>query len=520
MSTPLDTALHEILTSAQLPTLPAVAARLLELTAQEDVAIADIGQCIAQDVALSAKILKVANTAFYSFQQQITSIHQAVSLLGINAVQNLALSFSFLAMGNQQGSKLFHFDLFWERSLVAATAARLIAGLVPDSDADQLFTISLLQNVGQLIFALTMPSRYDHVLELLAVADHDANELALEQEFLALPHTVSGSEVAKMWGLPSVLQATIRYHHDPDTYPGGNLQELGVIKIVYLADLVTKIFYSCVPERHYKQLHEDAYRHLGLDGLTIKNFLDDIHQVIKRTARYFDLAITPVRSVTEIIQEANIRLSLLHLSYEEMNQELLRAKKELETIRHQLAERNCQLEKLANIDGLTEIHNHRFFQQFLHNEINRAMRNNSALSLLLADVDHFKLFNDTHGHQTGDFILKELCLVARSVIREYDLIARYGGEEFAFVLPETTTEIALMVANRVCDTIANHDFFDGQQHYRVSLSIGVTSGRPTDASFNQNDFIGEADHALYQAKSRGRNKVALFNSPSQKQLAA
>lgn len=519
MSRPLDTALNEILTSAQLPTLPAVAAHLLELTARADVAIADISQCIAQDLALSAKILKVANSAFYSFPQQITSVHQAVSLLGINAVQNLALSFSFLSMGKRKEGRLFNFDLFWERSLVAANAARLIAGLLPRCDAEQMFTISLLQNIGQLVFALTMPSRYDHVLELLAVADRDDSELALEQEFLALPHTISGSEVVRMWGLPTIIQAVVRYHHEPEAYSGDDPQTLETLKIVFLADLVTRIFYSCAPERHYKQLHQDARRLLQLDGHSLKNFLDVIHYEIRRTARYFDVTINPVRPVAEILQEANIRLSLLHLSYEEMNQELIRSKKELEAIRQQLTERNHQLEKLANIDGLTEIHNHRYFQQFLHNEINRAMRNANDLSLLLADVDHFKLFNDTYGHQTGDFILKELCLVARSIIREYDLIARYGGEEFAFVLPETSAEMALLVANRICSTIANHDFYDGQHHYRVSVSIGVTSSQPTLA-LHQNDFIGEADQALYQAKSRGRNRVVLFQSQPQKQLAA
>lgn len=519
MSRPLDSALNEILTSAQLPTLPPVAAHLLELTARDDVAIAEISQCIGLDLALSAKILKVANSSFYSFPQQITSVHQAVSLLGINAVQNLALSFSFLSMGNRREGHLFNFDLFWERSLVAATAARLIAGLVPRCDADQMFTISLLQNIGQLIFALTMPSRYDHVLELLAVADRDDSELALEQEFLALPHTISGSEVVKMWGLPSVIQAVVRHHHEPDAYPGDDPLILEALKIVYLADLVTKIFYSCAPEHHYQQLHRDADRLLQLDGRILKNFLDVIHRDVQRAARYFEITINPIRPMAEILQEANIRLSLLHLSYNEMNQELIRAKKELESIRQQLTDRNHQLEKLANIDGLTEIHNHRYFQQFLHNEINRSKRNTHPLSLLLADVDHFKQFNDTYGHQTGDFILKELCLVARSAIREYDLIARYGGEEFAFVLPETTADRAVLVANRICDTIANHDFYDGQHHYRVSVSIGVTSSQPT-LDLHQNDFIGQADQALYQAKSRGRNRVVLFYSQQQKQLAA
>jgi len=509
MSKPQDATLSTILTSAQLPILPVAAVRLLELTAREDSAFVDIVNLIAQDMALSAKILKVANSSFYSFQQQITSINQAVSLLGINAVRSLVLSFTFLAMGERRDHSLFNFDLFWERSLVGATTAKLIAGLVPQIDADEIFTISLLQNIGQLIFALTVPSRYDHVLERLAVGGREVGEVALEEEYLALAHTTSGYEVARVWGLPSAIQAAIRYHHDPAGYTGDNPQELLIVKIVYLADLVTKIFYSCVPERHYRQLHVEAHQLLGLDGLALKNFLPTIHREIDQAAQHFDIRINPMRSVTEIIQEANIRLSLLHLSYEEMHQELTQAQKALETLRQQLAERNQLLERLANIDGLTEIHNHRFFQNFLHSEINRASKNNGALSLLLADIDHFKQFNDTYGHQTGDFILKELCLVAKGVIREYDLMARYGGEEFTFVLPETEAEAALTVANRLCRTIADHDFFDGRQHYRVSISIGGVSALPGVTGFRPNDFIGQADQALYEAKNRGRNQVVL-----------
>jgi len=519
MAKPLDATLNSVLSSAQLPVLPAIACRLLELTAQEDIAFTDIVNLIAQDMALTAKLLKVANSSFYSFPQRIVSINQAVSLLGIKAVRNLVLSFTFLSMGRQQENSLFNFNLFWERSLVGATAAKLIARLLPRVDGDELFTIALLQNIGQLIFALTMPSRYNHVLELLAVDDKEIGEVALEEEYLAMPHTIMGYEVARAWGLPPAILAAIRYHHDPATYSGDDPQELLTVRIVYLADLVSRIFYSCAPDRHYKQLEQEA-RQLGLDGLTIKNFLGIIDREIAKAARTFDIAINPLRPVAEIIQEANIRLSLLHLSYEEMNQELLRAKNELETLRQQLAERNLLLERLANLDGLTEVHNHRFFQTFLHAELNRSVRNRTHLALLLADIDHFKQFNDTHGHQTGDYILKELCLVAKSALRGYDLMARYGGEEFAFVLPETDASSALIVAERLCRTIGGHDFFDGQHHYRVSVSIGLASVQPTSEDCSADELIDQADQALYEAKNRGRNQVALFQPRSKMQWLA
>jgi len=511
MSKPLDAALNTILTSAQLPTLPVVAAKLLELTAQKEAAFSDIADLIAQDMALSAKILKVANSSFYSFPRQIVSINQAVSLLGINAVQSLVLGFTFLSMGTGQNSSMFNFDLFWERSLVGATAAKLIGEMVPQFNPEEIFTISLLQNIGQLIFALTVPSRYDHILQLLAVSDKDVSEISLEEEYLAIPHTTSGFEVARVWGLPPTLLAAIRYHHAPATYPGTDQQELLSIKVVYLADLVTRVFYSCAPEYHYRQLHDQARQLLGLDGLKIKNTLKTIDREIARTAEFFGVAINPVRPVAEILQEANIRLSLLNLSYEEMNRELVKAKKELEQLKNQLAEKNRLLDALANLDGLTEINNHRFFQVFLQTEIKRAVNNNSALSLLLADIDHFKKFNNAHGHQTGDFILKELCRIAKTVIREYDLMARYGGEEFAFVLPETDPEGALSTAHKLCQTIAEHDFFDGHEHYQVSISIGIATAFPATADFDKNEFIAMADAALYEAKNRGRKQVVQFN---------
>ena len=224
----------------------------------------------------------------------------------------------------------------------------------------------------------------------------------------------------------------------------------------------------------------------------------------------------PTKSVEEILQEANLRLSLLNMSYEEMNRELIRSKMELEKLTRELEQKNKLLENLANIDGLTEINNHRFFQNFLDQEINRSIRNESTISILLADIDHFKRFNDTYGHQTGDFILKEFCRICKENIREYDLIARYGGEEFIFVLPETEPNEALQVAEKLRALVEEYPFDDGQSVYRVTISIGVASARPSGPGFKKNEFIGLADKALYQAKNSGRNQVAMYNPKKKK----
>jgi len=510
MSKPQDVALHRILTSAQLPTLPTLAVRLLELTSREETSLSDIVGCIAQDMALSAKILKVANSSFYNFRQQVTTINQAVALLGTNAVRSLVLNFTFLPLGKQPENSLFNLEMFWERSLVGATAAKMLAAHVPGASPDTLFTVGLLQNIGQMIFALTTPARYNIVLEQLAAGGRDADETKLEDKMLALSHTVLGAEVAKVWGLPSSILAAIRHHHDPAAYDGDDPDEHKIVNIIFLSDLVTRIFYSSDPQRHYRQFHDEATQLLGLDDLVLKNFIAVIHSETARSAHFLEVPIHSVRPVPEIIQEANLRLSMLQHSYEEMHRDLIRAKQELETVRKRLIEKNLLLERLANIDGLTGIYNHRYFRSFLISEIKRNIDNRGSLSIILADIDHFKQFNDDYGHQTGDLILKELCVVAKNAIRQYDLMARYGGEEFVFVLPETSSTTAMIVAQRLCRAIAENDFFDGYRHFQVTISLGVASATPENTEFNPNEFIAQADQALYRAKNLGRNQAVLY----------
>ena len=134
-----DLLIQSILESDELPTLPTVASKLITLTSKEDTTLADIGELVAQDISLSAKILKVSNSAFYSFPQQIGSIKQAVSILGMNAVRSLVLSFSFLTMRGGKVETRFDFEKFWEKSLASAVTAKLILEHVKGVEAEEVF---------------------------------------------------------------------------------------------------------------------------------------------------------------------------------------------------------------------------------------------------------------------------------------------------------------------------------------------------------------------------------------------
>jgi len=166
--------------------------------------------------------------------------------------------------------------------------------------------------------------------------------------------------------------------------------------------------------------------------------------------------------------------------------------------------------KKARIDGLTQIANRRRFDEYLLNEWNRHLRLQQPLSLLMCDVDHFKLYNDSYGHQAGDECLKVVAKAISRGFRTGDLVARYGGEEFAIVLPHTDRMGAIRVAERlrsaVLDTVIPHAA--SPVCNRVTLSIGVACATPDPkGAGDARSLIEEADRNLYLAKRRGRNQV-------------
>jgi diguanylate cyclase (GGDEF)-like protein len=159
-------------------------------------------------------------------------------------------------------------------------------------------------------------------------------------------------------------------------------------------------------------------------------------------------------------------------------------------------------------DGLTWLYNHQYFQSHIKDALNSAKRKKEPLGLIMMDIDHFKHFNDTYGHQAGDFVLKKAALIFSSELRGSDIVARYGGEEFIAMLPRRTIEEAYNIAERIRKVFVKTRFEFEKKDLKITLSAGVSAFKPSAGEdISKELLIKCADEALYKAKNEGRNRV-------------
>jgi diguanylate cyclase (GGDEF)-like protein len=211
-----------------------------------------------------------------------------------------------------------------------------------------------------------------------------------------------------------------------------------------------------------------------------------------------------------------------HLSAQRIAHELENARREAETQRARAAElerkmnnqkrTQATLERLATLDPLTEIHNRRHFYNLALKGVQRSIRYKHWISVLMIDIDHFKLVNDQHGHAVGDQVIRAVANLLYEILRNIDIVGRLGGDEFAVVLPETPSQDGVLVAERIRLKVADLQFQSESGEFSITISIGVTgseglSGNPTELL---DQFLKVADNALYEAKSQGRNQTILL----------
>lgn len=494
-----------IVDRTKLPTPSVIALKILESIRDEEKSFSDLEKIIMADPALTARILKIANSAFYGLSHPVDSLQRATTLIGTKNLENIALSFVIVKNFRDAPQGSFDIDLFWRRSISNAVAAEILSEKLGHNNSD-MFISGLLQDIGVLVMFLSDPASYSQMLDDKRIKGMSV--CAAEKGKFEFDHTEVGSFILKSWNLPEKVWLPIRYHHMTDS------QNTSVsAQMLYMADKISAMYHGTQVAQKSVEVRHFLMENYQIDGKQADSLIDAVGDKAREIIKLFDVDPGEMKPFSQIMQEANDELARLNLSYGQIVLELKNAKQNAEQLAIELKRANDNLRELAYRDELTGLYNHRYFREVLDAEIERSHRYKRQLSLLLLDLDHFKNVNDTQGHLAGDHVLKEVSRLMSGLVRRSDILARYGGEEFAILLPETAESGAKVFAQRVRRGIEQHHFSYNNQEIQVTVSIGSASMCDDQSNVTATDLISSSDQALYEAKRKGRNRIAINSNP-------
>ncbi len=482
----------------RLPTLPAVAIEVLELTRDTNVAIEDLTYAMARDPVLSAKMLRLANSSLFRRGDPVTTLLDAAVRLGLKTVKLMALSFTLAeALPRRAGSRVDP-AAFWRTSLVSTVASRSFARLSKSEYEDEAFLCGLLSRIGELVLDQCMPEKWHEVL-VRGTGAVPAPEV--QREVLGFDHAQVGARLLQSWDLPELIWQPVLWHAAPEAIPAGTPEAVRELaRTLHISSAVSDFICGAGEGRHLTRIEELAREFFGMTSGEVDSFVVALESGIIETSMLLNARLPTVDGYDTLLERA--RRQLLTVSLEtavDLHQEKQR--------NEALEQANRQLEGRIQRDPLTGLPNRGGFDEYLRKAIDErvSQRVSTPISLLMVDVDDFKHFNDTHGHVAGDQALRSIARAIQAGLRAGSLAGRYGGDEFGVVLPGCSFANLETVAERIRMRVAEQKVEIGGKRFEVSVTIGGACANSVRRARDGRGLVARADDCLYEAKRAGRN---------------
>jgi putative nucleotidyltransferase with HDIG domain len=267
-----------------LPTLPSVASSLLKMTQSLSTSATEVGELISKDQALTTRVLKLVNSAYYGFPKQITTVNHAVVILGFSRVKNIVLAASVFSLKGEEQLERFDLPAFWRHSLGTAVCARALARELHRGENEELFVCGLLHDLGKLVLSQVSPKDYDSCLKL--AADRGCLINMAELEVLGLDHAEVGSWLAERWKLPPAVQTAIRRHHSP----GDTRKDRDAAIITHMADIMARALQlGSGGDPTIPTFHPSIVAEVGLSPEMLDQLLPKMLDDLCRSADFFEM---------------------------------------------------------------------------------------------------------------------------------------------------------------------------------------------------------------------------------------
>jgi diguanylate cyclase (GGDEF)-like protein len=523
-----------------LPSLPAVALKMVELANNPDVQLNDLVRVISMDPALVTKLFRAANSPLYGFNRKVTNLRQVLSLLGLQGALALTLGFSLVATGRDAGAIPLNTEQFWRRSLMAATACRILGERLSMKNLEELFLAGLLQGIGILALSIMMPQPYGVLLKEATECPEGATAVLnyqrlaeLERERLGDDHAAAGAWLMQHWRLPDYLTVATAGSLDPDHGDAPDRYR-ALVQSVALATRIADIWTRPHDWQNSPEVAKLAQQWFGLETDRYMEILEQIGAKFPEIAALFQVKSLDEIQIAGILDQAREALDIRAVQRwpEGISRNTLPAEpprpmalpNQLASIPTLASTRSVRSQHdpatrpstgQYAFDALTGLLNQPRLSGRLRQELMAAKDQDWPLSVVLLDVDNLGKINESCGDGVGDQVLVALARFLSGHIRHQDVAARYRDDEFALLLPASGVKAARHLIEQLMELIRGWEpMVEGRQSLRMTISAGLATYPETGLAdcHSSEQLLEAASQALRQAQNAGGSQLMVYGA--------
>lgn len=491
--------LEKVLKCNRLPSLPAVASRVIELTNQDAVSFKDLADTIQNDQALAAKVLRTVNSSLFGLRKKCGTINQAIVMLGLSAVKTLALGFSLVGAIKDCDTEGFDMPAHWRRALFTAVAAKQIAAKAGIGNQEECFLGGLLQDVGMIALHQALGQEYS---EAVGRAEGDHRKVAkIELDTFQIQHADLGALLAQRWKLPEELVMPIKYHEKPTAAPS---EYSAICRAVGLANIAAEMLVAAEPAPLMRRFFDKADQWFAMNESAADDVLKAISSAAKEVGRYLAVPTSQGPKPEDVLAQAREQLAAVVIPFEESA--------DSEPPNFSEAER-------ATVDELTGLASRMRFDQTIIGAFEQARSTQASLAVAIFEIDQFAGVSESHGNDAADNVLVVVAgRIDRLLKSSSTLVASYGDGRMAIIMPRTSRVDAVRACERARAAVASDPIklvtapvgAPPEVAATVSIGLAVVDRSTLERFDDASALLSIVEQAVKAAKKAGQNTIRVY----------